>query len=298
MLPAPLTSSEMKQWLACQRGWWLRYHRQLRKAGGGYASLPNVGNLVHKGLEEFYKGKDIDPLALVKAEADKVMFERPEYAEQIAKDASLAGIMLEGYIQWIDDEGADAGYEYAGSEQTVEAEIGPYSLRGKIDARLRRTSDGALLQLEHKTVGNLSDIPKYAQSAPQFLTYDLLAYLTKPDGVATDGVILNMLRRVKRTKMAKPPFYGRYEVRHNIDELRAHYAHIVTIGRQIEGARAQLDNGVDHHNVVVPNVGRDHTWSCPCHEVCNMFDDGSDVEAFLVDFWEPYDPWARYKEGE
>jgi hypothetical protein len=29
-----------------------------------------------------------------------------------------------------------------------------------------------------------------------------------------------------------------------------------------------------------------------------MFDDGSDVEGFLQDFWEEHDPWQRYATEE
>lgn len=154
------------------------------------------------------------------------------------------------------------------------------------------------MQLEHKTVGNFTDLPRVAQSSPQFLTYDLLAYLTKPDGVPTDGVILNMLRRVKRTARAKPPFYMRHEVRHNVNELRAHWRHCVAIGWQISGAREALDAGADHHDVCPPSVDRSHSWACSCAPLGAMLDDGSDVEGFLSELYEVYDPMERYGEKE
>jgi hypothetical protein len=261
-------------------------------------STPNIGTLVHLGLEAYYRDSHLNPAQLVSERAEQLVVEYPELEDQVREDAEMATIMLEGYLEWVAETGADYGLVPVGTEQMVEAEVGPFILRGKIDARMRRESDGALLQLEHKTVGNFTDIPSYAQSAPQFLTYDLLAFLTKPDGVPTDGVIINMLRRVKRTARAKPPFYMRHEVHHNLDELRAHYKHVIGIGEQIQAARARLDDGVDHHIVCPPNVNRNHVWACPCHEVCTMFDDGSDVEAYLAEFYEEWNPMKRYEHEE
>lgn len=291
----PLTSSEMKQWQECPRGWWLSYYRQLRRQRD-LPSLPNIGTLVHAGLEAYYNGEVVDPGEMVGYKTLALTEKYPELSAQLVKDAEWAQIMLEGYLEWVEETGADDGLELIGSEQSVEARLGPFMLRGKIDARLRRHHDQALLQLEHKTVQNLTEIPRYAQSAPQFLNYDLLAYLTKPDGVGTDGVILNMLRRVKRTASAHPPFYGRHEVRHNEDELRNHALHVISIGESIQGARERLDAGKDHHLVVPPSIGRGHTYSCDCAPLGAMFDDGSDVEGYLQEFYEAYDPWARYNE--
>lgn len=292
-----LTSSEMRQWQTCQRGWWLSSYRGLRRKQH-IPSLPNVGNLVHDGLEAYYNSELENPADLVAEKRDKLIADFPDYAEQVTQDAALAAIMLEGYVDWAAAEGVDYGLEIIGAEQSVEAEVGPYTLLGKIDARVRRESDGALLQLEHKTCGNLTDHPKWAQSNPQFLTYDLLAFMTKPDGVPTDGVIVNMLRRVKRTPRAKPPFYGRHEVRHNVDELRAHYTHVVGIGNQIAAARQQLDAGYDPQLICPPAPSRNHTWSCECAVLGAMFDDGSDVEDYLSEFYEQHDPLARYAPEE
>lgn len=295
----PLTSSEMSSWLSCQRGWWLRYYRRLRRTND-YASLPTVGDIYHDGLEAYYNGEDVDPTESVRKKSLELMERLPEYGERISKDAELASIMLEGYFQWVTETGADEGLRIIGAEQVVQAKVGQYVLRGKIDARLEREADGAKLQLEHKTVGNLSDIPSYAQSGTQFLNYNLLAYLNELEAdepTRTDGILLNMARRVKRTKTAKPPFYGRYEVRHNLDELRNQYKHVIAVGDQILQARIMLDEGTEHHLVVPPNVDRNHQWKCACKEVTAMFDDGTDVEQFLAEFYEEHDPNARYEEA-
>lgn len=299
----PLTSSEMRAFQLCPRGWWISSYLNLRRVHE-LPSLPNIGTLVHAGLEKYYAGDCERPEDIVIERGAKLLEEFPELEKQISKDVDMARIMLEGYLPWLEEEGADAEFEMIGSEQMVEVALEgtPYRLRGKIDARLRRLSDGALLQLEHKTVGDLVTIPKYAQSAPQFLTYDLLAFLkaredNEPD-VRTDGVIINMLRRVKRTPTAHPPFYGRYVVQHNDDELRNHFRHVVSIARSMERASADLDAGRDHHEVVPPSVDKSHTYMCACAPLGNMFDDGSDWKGYLAEFYESWNPMERYGAAE
>ena len=293
-----VTSSEMRAWQSCRRGWYISYYLELRRMRD-LPSLPNIGTMVHGGLEAYYRDGTVNPAENIRSQADQLFLEYPDYGEQIGKDAEMAAIMLEGYLEWLEETGADSEFEYVASEQAVEAELAgtPYVLKGKIDARMRR-DDGALLQLEHKTVGNFTELPRAAQNHPQFLTYDLLAYLTKPDGVPTDGVILNMLRRVKRTARAKPPFYARHEVHHNVHELRAHWLHVVSIATEIDEARKRLDDGASHHTVCPPNVDKSHFWACACAPISVMFDDGSDVELALEELYEHADPMERYMPRE
>lgn len=289
----PLTSSEMRAWQVCPRGWFLTYWRRLLPTRD-LPSLPNIGNLYHGGMQIRYESPDADPFEWLRERGERLIAEYPEMAPQILADVEMAAIMLEGRFQWGEEEGEDANREFVAAEQVVEAPVGPYVLRGKIDARFRRTWNGALVQWEYKTVGSLKDIPKYAQSAPQFLTYSLLSYLTKPDGVATEGIVIDMARRVKRTARAQPPFYALHPVYHNAEELRAHYRHVIAVGGMIERARDQLSRGVEHHDACPPAVDKDHAWKCRCHDACSMFDDGSDVEGYLAEFYEEHDPWARY----
>ena len=294
----PLTNSEMSAFQACRRGWWMTYYRRLRRIHD-WASLPSIGSMYHSALELYYREGRTDVAQYVRDWTDKLVAEYPELEKEIRKDGEKTAIMVEGYFQWLEEEGADIGYQVVGAEETVEVllDSSPYRLRGKIDARLEREADGAWLQLEHKTVSNLTDIPRYAQSAPQFLTYDLLAFLkAKQEGSRpTDGVIVNMAKRVLRTAKANPPFYARYEVRHNVDELRSHFRHVVANGKQIEEVRARLDAGENHHDVCPPSSGRNHLFMCRCAPVTTMFDDGSDIEGYLADFYEEYDPWERYE---
>ncbi len=303
MIPA-LTSSEMSAFQNCPRGWWLQYYRKLRPVREEPSKNATIGNIFHAVLEQYYRGKTRDEAT---AYAETVVSQLLDDwdSPDVHEAAEMAAIMLDGYFEHVEDTGADADYQVIGAEEQIEVALPdtPFRLRGKVDARLLRLSDGAKLQLEHKTVGSLLDLPKYAQSAPQFLTYDLLAHLKeRQEGteVRTDGVLLNMAKRVKRTVRATPPFYARHPVYHNLDELRAHFRHVVAIGEQIQRARLALEGGANHHDVCPPRVNRDHVWSCACAPVTTMFDDGmSDPEGFLAEWYEPFDPWERYStEGE
>lgn len=298
-----LTQSELSTFARCERKWWLSYYRKLRRRKV-YEPLPAVGTFVHAGLEALYgPGDERHPIDVVRDKATAEIAALPEFADEIADAAGLAGIMLEGYLEWLQAENPDAGLHFTAAEQAVEVALGghPFRLRGKIDAIFTRDRDGAVVQLENKTVANLTDLPKTAQANFQFLTYDLLAYLRSQEDTGTprtDGVLLNMLRRVKRTARANPPFYGRHEVRHNLPELRNHWRHVVVLAYRKREAAEKLAAGQDHHVVTPKNWTRDCTWSCDFYPVCPLFDDGSDVESVIAADYETHDPNARYAGGE
>ena len=222
--PRILTQSELSAFLRCKRKWYLGSYLKLKKRRYSGSAPLSIGTLVHYGLEAYYRPDDrTHPIDAIKAKCLRMIDEFPEASNDIIKCADLAGIMLEGYMEWLEEKGADADLDVYAAEEKVEVEIRPtdrhpalgpkYILRGKMDARARRKSDDTHLQLEHKSVGNLADLPKTAQTNFQYLTYDLLAYLKSLESdatIRTDGVLLNMLRKVKRTAAAKPPFYDRH----------------------------------------------------------------------------------------
>ena len=297
-----ITQSELKDFQRCRRRWWLAHYRRLRKLGE-YRSPLVVGNVVHDGLARYYAGELEHPLEWVKTEAERLIEELPEASDFILKDAELAGIMLDGYMEWVEETGADANLEAIEPERTLQAELKPgVAIRGKLDARFRLRDSGFRGFIEHKTTGSFNDLLKTAQQNPQFLHYHLLEYLEaveqgmKPDEKKTDGVILNMLRKVKRSAQAKPPFYQREEVRHNIHELRNHWRHVVGLAGEITALEARLARGEDPQYAAPPNPTKDCSWDCAFRDVCPMFDDGSDAEGFLELMYEEHDPLARYGE--
>lgn len=304
-----ITQSTLKTFTRCKRKWWLGEHRQLALPNE-YRSPLTVGNLVHDALAQYYDGvyggncsSFVEPIEFVKHRALAVMEEHPDLAEVIARDAELAGIMVDGYVAWVEETAADAEFETVEPERVVRVQlVDDVELLGKLDGRVT-TRDGWTGFLEHKTVGNFTDLPAVAQLERQYLTYDLLQYLEalntgalQPDTnkPLTDGALLNMLRKVKRTVRAKPPFYARHRVEHNLHELRSHWRHVVAIAREIQDAEARLAAGESHHTVAPPTPALDCRWSCPFFGVCAMFDDGSDVESVISFEYEQRDPLERY----
>ena len=298
-----ITNSELGMFQRCRRAWWLSYYRKLRQRRF-YSAPLSVGSLVHRALEEYYDPeKGGDPQTSILERARAAIEAAPEHADAIASDAELAGIMVSGYLDWLAEEGADANLEVYAAEQTIAVSLDDdHVLQGKLDARAYRRTDGARLFLEHKTVANLANLPKGAQLNPQFLTYHLLEYLDPiqraVEAERTDGVILNMLRKVKRTARANPPFYGRHEVRFNRHEIQNHWKHVLSIALEIDQATARLDAGEDPHDVCPPNppgcCGRG--WGSDFILVCPLLDDGSDAEAMLKAEYEEHDPMERYEE--
>lgn len=309
-----LTNSELSDFKECRRKWWLTVYRELGPRDGWQFNRPTtIGTMFHAALEAYY-GRGEDPVAWCQEKYARDIIEitdtLPEMEQalllrDLEKEQDLVVTMVEGYVQWLEEEAPDEDLEVLGAEQHVRLELVPgIELQGKIDAPARwRNATDFLLQLEHKTVGSLLDIPKIAQVNPQFLTYDLLSYLkTRQEGKGerTDGVIINMARKVKRTARANPPFFGRYEVRHNENELRSHWKHVIGTAREIQRTYERLDGGEDPQYVVPPTPVKDCTWKCVFAKPClsGMFDDGSDIEGYLAANYVHRDPLERYSERE
>lgn len=280
-----ISSSFLKDLDRCKRLWWLAWYRKLTTAEG--ESTPqNVGNLVHKGLEYLYKpGWTGDVLKILDGEIEQMAADAPQYAEGIRKDGELAKVMVEEYLTWKVQE--DIGLEILETEVLVEAPLEgtPFTLVGKLDGRGRRTLTGSRVVLENKTVERFSEIPKTAQINFQFKTYDLLEFLKarfEGDEGKSDGVIVNMFRRVdNQHPTSKPPYFERYEVRYNLEELRNHWKHVVTLAYESQDIIKRLDAGEDHHLVVPPSPESSCAWMCKFRAVCPMLDDGSDAEGYL-----------------
>ncbi len=290
-----LTNSEMSTFRRCKRRWWLGNYRELAPRAQDSAPL-RIGSLVHAGLEVVYDPdrQDEDPVAAVRSKVDEtlegVSLERQA---DVRKEGDLAEIMVAGYMDWLEETGADMDLELESVETPVDAVLNDtVTLRAKLDARVRSRSTGARWALEHKTTGSLSQALPLLQIDTQLLTEHLVEYLTA--GTYPDGVIYNMLRKVKRTASANPPFYGREEVRHNEHELRNHLMHVLGIAQEIAEARAALNAGGDPHTVCYPSPDQTCSWQCQFFRVCPLFDDGSDAEAALADLYEHVDPLERY----
>jgi len=317
-----ISHSEMKTFLRCRRKWYLSEYRRLAPKGSDPTGPLKSGSRVHTGLEAFYT-PDQDPMEELKKTQDHDWGQYVAYlvatgdvpdqgtTEAFAKDCELERAMLEGYVEWIAESGADAGLEFLATEEIVSVpgdrvfpvlarRYGqPFEIVGKMDARVRRNMDGKRLFVDHKTAQSLTMALPMLQQDPQMLHYHWLESWTR-DGAWTDGAIYNVLKKVKRTKAAKPPFYARYEIHHNAEEINAYEARLGNIIQDIFRMEEALNVAGTHvyaPQIAYPNPTRDCSWDCPFFTVCPMFDDGSRVEHALRDGFRERDPLARYADA-
>lgn len=125
---------------------------------------------------------------------------------------------------------------------------------------------------------------------------DLARSTELAEGFLSQGAILNMLRKVKRTARAQPPFYARHTVQHNTEELRNHWRHLVGIALEIRRMTELLDAGGDPQLLAPPTPARDCRYSCEFFTICPLVDDGSDVESVIEFEYTHVDPMQRYTE--
>ena len=140
------------------------------------------------------------------------------------------------------------------------------------------------------------DFANLAPMNEQILTYMLLEALKNGEENRSDGGIFTMLRKVKRTASAKPPFYDQIEVRHNIFTLRAFWNRIHGVIVDMMRVRKGLDEGQDPNYLAYPTPTRDCKWKCQFFTICPMIDDGSAAEEALSEMFEEADPYGYYGE--
>jgi transcriptional regulator with XRE-family HTH domain len=303
-----VSNSELQTFKTCRRKWWLAWYRGLHLIKESPIGVKQIGDRLHRALREHYvPGGPKSPSHMLDALERLIVLDRtalgdnlPEETRlQFDKEADLQRIMLEGYVQWLAETGADSELEVIFSETYVEAALHEFedkiALIGKMDVRVRRTIDGAHLFMDHKSVGDLRSPVQLLPLDEQMLHYHLLETMGLPDDEHCDGALYNMLRRVKRTPAAKPPFYDRIEVRHNPHELAGFRRRVVGTIMDMNVVRDELDHGTDHRSVAYPRPSRDCTWSCDFFQVCSMFDDGSRVEDMLLQHYRQGDPLEYYQ---
>lgn len=314
-----LSNSEIQTFKRCRRKWWLAWHRGLRARRERAVGPRAIGDRIHRALachyvadgeqrldardalERFIKDDITD---ILKAHEDLEDETRAQLAKELNRDADLERAMIEGYLQWIEETGEDANLIVLGAEMYEEAPLPSLTGRGgvpvyiiaKMDARVRRVTDAAILFIDHKTVGDFTQKTLTLKMDEQMLWYDIIETLNAvPVGDRSAGALFNMLRRVKRTMKAKPPFYMRLEVRHNRYEIESFYVRLYGVIQEILRTEARLDAGGNHHQIAYPTPSPNCTWDCDYFTICPLFDDGSRVEAMIETYFTAGNPLAYYE---
>jgi len=319
-----VSNSEVQTFRDCPRRWWLAWYRGLTPRTADVKSPAATGTRIHVALASYYVPEGeapADPLqTLDRVQREDLAAFETQIPTQFTEDGwwpgsekvyelersalqsqfDLEHAMIEGYVQWLAESGADEDIEVIAPEAYVEATLfedsafgGHVKLIGKLDARVRSRTTGRRKFIDHKTVGSLID-PMLGLNQ-QMIHYQVIEWLNTEEGEARcDGALYNMLRKVKRTRAARPPFYNRTPIDHNIHELESHIARMRHFLWQVDFAEVDMERGEDHHYVVPPRPSRDCVWKCQFFKVCRMFDDGSRVEDAVEALYEKRDPLSYY----
>ena len=297
--PIRISNSEIQTFKDCRRRWWLSYYRRLQPKTQQMTGALALGSRVHEALDMYYSKN----IPLLEAHAQLVEIDKQKLIESyrdtydLESEAELGRIMLDGYLQWVQEEGIDAELEMISTEEIIEMPLmdNTVILQGKIDMRVRRKADGVRMFRDFKTVGgSFTDFGSMAHMNEQILTYMMLETAQNKEGERSEGGIFTMLKKVKRSANAKPPFYEQIEVRHNVFALRSFWQRIHGTLTDMMNARKFLDEGGDHRFIAYPHPTRDCKWKCSFFTICPMFDDGSAAESALEDSYEVSNPYAYY----
>ena len=270
LIPYVLSNSEIQVFKDCRRKWWLNYYRRLQPKQKDYTGALALGSRIHEALDQYYSSDG--EIGLLEAHADLVKSDMAKLVADyrdtfdLEAEAELGRIMLEGYLQWMDEEGIDSNLEKISNEEIIAMPLfnGEVILQGKLDMRVRRKTDGVRMFRDFKTVGgSFSDFANQAQMNEQILTYMMLEHAqnTVP-GERSEGGIFTMLKKVKRTANAKPPFFEQIEVRHNVFTMRSFWQRIHGTIADLMGVKKALDQGADPNYVAYPRPTKDCKWKC------------------------------------
>lgn len=318
-----ISNSEVGTWKNCRRRWLLGYYLglQVPPHRESATSTSKHGTRMHAALEGLY-GHGLDPMDTLRAIYTKAAEEFPGAGDDLRKEYDLSVAMMEGYYEWLAEDGKDAGLEPIAAEHVQQAWLGKIEdvnvwVQCKLDVVLRRKEDGKILFMDHKNVGDFSKLALLPMDE-QMKTQTLIQRLAFERGTGqnygylVDGVLYNMLRRSKRTARATPPFYHRESVFYNDADMMSMKVRLNRTVRDIIIARKALDaffstpvKSQAHAEArtylqqaeVFPTPSGDCSWRCPFNKECIMMDDGSRWEDALTGNFirkeNPYEYWGN-----
>jgi hypothetical protein len=319
-----LSQSEIATWARCPRKWLLEYYFGMVPADELPYGHRILGVRVHIALDGHY-GWGMSPLAILQVLYAIEIREHPEFEQELKDEMALALIMVSGYLEWAEQEGADSDLQVVATETDLQVPLPGLPeviLRARMDQVVRQLSTGALKFLDHKTSASFSSHQALERN-PQFRFYGLMQFLAAGHGVPVPGMelrpdrpvvlggIINTLRRSRRSGASKPPYYARDEVRFSIEVLESTYTRTAQVAREIQHGRAVLDQAyaqggeLQRVNAIQrsafrPNpIDGDCDWRCPAASgLCVAMDDGSDWPGILDGSgrFVRADPYARYSD--
>jgi RecB family exonuclease len=301
--PVEVSNSEITMFKNCRRQWWLTYYRKLRPIHRDVVGALPFGSRIHAALEMYYKERS-DPLtahAGLVEEARLDLMANGEDTSKLDEEAELGRIMLEGYMEWVEMEGIDSDLEVIGVEEVLKhrmdlANGSQVVLIGKIDLRVLKRRTGTRAVLDIKTAASFDPFNATVHMNPQLKTYQLLDRIEGDPSTRIDGGMFRLLKKVKRTARATPPFYQDIYVQHNDFTMRTFWNQLQGVLMEMDITRTALDQGGDTNMFAFPNPTRDCTWRCKFYQVCPLFDDGSAVDSAIADMYTVGNPYDYYRD--
>jgi len=206
-VPVSISNSEIQTFKDCRRKWWFQYYRRLKPKQKQYTGALALGSRVHEALDQYYStGKPLlEAYAGLVEEEKIILLAEFRDVDTLEKEAELGRIMLDGYLEWVEEEGIDSELEMISTEEIISMPMfnGEIELKGKLDMRVRRKADGVRMFRDFKTVGgSLSDFAQLAPMNEQVMTYMLLEQHQNGEGERSEGGIFTLLKKVRRTTAA------------------------------------------------------------------------------------------------
>jgi hypothetical protein len=322
-----ISQSEINMWKRCPRHWLVEYYWGFLRADASPVGSREFGLRWHTALEAHY-GHQLDLGFVLDMLYGMAIEQYPDREKELRDQHEMAKIMAAGYLDWVAEEGLDAGLKVIETEAEVRVPLpgweGLVDLRAKLDQVVYDDQTGLYSFLDHKSAVNF-EREEVIRMDPQMRIYSLIAWLATqgtvpqlgqppeivPGRVLVDGGIIRTARRVKRTKSAKPPFYLNTPFRHSPELLAATLLSTQQVVSEIMDARYQLDQAhragglseqIQHLQLTrtrpVP-ILHDCSNMCPLSSgLCQLMDDGTGWMGALSNSGayvrgDPYDRYTR-----
>lgn len=308
-----ISNTEINTWQRCRRKWFTSYYLAYQPDAEEVTGNRILGVRIHTALEGYY-GYELDPLTVLGLLYQFELEASPEFGAELMAERDLASAMIEGYIEWAAQTGADSGFQVVATEADVTVPlpgVEGVNLRAKLDQIVLNEVTGLYSFKDWKTAASFERHEILALD-PQFRIYSLIQKLARQPGAPlVDGGHVTTLRRVKRTDRSKPPYFATDEFRYDPETINATLAKVQRIGYEIKHARMALEwayapdggqgrievlNDIQRSLFPPTPILRDCGWSCPFVELCPMMDDGSDWAGMLTNsgHYQQGDPYSYY----
>lgn len=278
-----VSHSELDVFKTCKRRWMLQYWMKLRRISEPRMVARDTGILVHSALHQFYQlGGLTNELAydrmisfLDLARDEDLLKVDDAGRKDVMEIHGVSMIVVKGYVDWLAETGADTLYKYEASEVELRA-AGPIEgteIMGFLDLAGTHVQSGDMFVMDTKVTINIDDMVKSLALNEQGPMYAILSKANDPDPNRGFRVVWNMIKRTKQSARAKGPFYQRYELAINEDQLMQFYMQLEGQISELLRLESRLNNGEHHALAAYPSPSKDCSWKCPYVTVCGQMND-------------------------